>query len=157
MDISIHALHYRVRYPKTGKVKTNAQDISIHALHYRVRLQATTGKSDPQPFQSTHSITECDPGGPNYLDYLAISIHALHYRVRSACSAGSMYLRTSFQSTHSITECDFEAIVATDDNPVNFNPRTPLQSAIIPACRRQLPQNISIHALHYRVRSRQPV
>ena len=58
-DISIHALHYRVRpFPQGDAI--NGPEISIHALHYRVRL-------DIEWYIVSSS---------------KISIHALHYRVR---------------------------------------------------------------------------
>ena len=81
-------------------------NISIHALHYRVRRDYRYRCChDCQKFQSTHSITECDSGRmrlfsrqsnfnprtPLQSATLAddeafgrhlISIHALHYRVR---------------------------------------------------------------------------
>ena len=59
-------------------------------------------------FQSTHSITECD---------------------MSFCGS-SQVPSLVFQSTHSITECDqhlCDCIVKI----INFNPRTPLQSAMV--------------------------
>ena len=129
-------------------------NISIHALHYRVRrdYRYQCGH-DCQKFQSTHSITECDhallnlltlqlsnfnPRTPlqsattlvNSLDKvlshfnprtplqsatgtcksscnrLGISIHALHYRVRHWTARWLKRALISFQSTHSITECD---------------------------------------------------
>ena len=81
-------------------------------------------------FQSTHSITECDPSEPDrYLCNFRISIHALHYRVRPSASGSSLCRKTY------------------------FNPRTPLQSA---TARYEfadvIEYAISIHALHYRVR-----
>ena len=58
--ISIHALHYRVRRLGHYLVR-NDSNISIHALHYRVRLGSSAHILLGQLFQSTHSITECDP------------------------------------------------------------------------------------------------
>ena len=81
-------------------------------------------------FQSTHSITECDPCDQisprvrghfnprtplqsaiiSYSSrndaFLHISIHALHYRVRSLGNTTTIARLLRFQSTHSITECD---------------------------------------------------
>ena len=80
-------------------------------------------------FQSTHSITECDHYlASKYALWLAISIHALHYRVRSGF-AGAFNPCVDY-----------------------FNPRTPLQSAMIAAYPDYNVRSISIHALHYRVR-----
>ena len=80
--------------------------ISIHALHYRVRFYQDLNKDGHIGFQSTHSITECDIPGSKlifgsgkfqsthsitecdaYPEFTTggakwISIHALHYRVR---------------------------------------------------------------------------
>ena len=58
--ISIHALHYRVRPEVSVTPTINDLSISIHALHYRVRHQVATTIFSVNPFQSTHSITECD-------------------------------------------------------------------------------------------------
>ena len=57
-----------------------------------------------------------------------------------------------FQSTHSITECDPDHRDSTFHG-AHFNPRTPLQSAIFKADDLPALEGISIHALHYRVRS----
>ena len=62
VEISIHALHYRVRSDRGTNCCTSRTTISIHALHYRVRFIA---------------FCHC-------LALFVISIHALHYRVRSA-------------------------------------------------------------------------
>ena len=104
--ISIHALHYRVRPEVSVTPTINDLSISIHALHYRVRRRTGPGRKSEQAFQSTHSITECDPSkhqrgkkmkhfNPRTplqsataksltlsLRSYRISIHALHYRVR---------------------------------------------------------------------------
>ena len=82
-------------------------NISIHALHYRVRWQITATRTRRRkPFQSTHSITECDgKTETNTFTVRYISIHALHYRVRSPTRPLKYSVRL-FQSTHSITECD---------------------------------------------------
>ena len=60
-----------------------------------------------------------------------------------------------FQSTHSITECDDVQGLAENLNK-HFNPRTPLQSATRPNTKGERKWNISIHALHYRVRRPNP-
>ena len=58
--------------------------ISIHALHYRVRFYDISQYANNDPFQSTHSITECDANAEAQdWEESDISIHALHYRVRS--------------------------------------------------------------------------
>ena len=80
-------------------------------------------------FQSTHSVTECDPHRYNTPGATFISIHALRYRVRlersrytgidkhnfnprtplqSAMTLRRMVTKVAmlFQSTHSVTECD---------------------------------------------------
>ena len=59
ISISIHALHYRVRFVDSVWAIPR-KDISIHALHYRVRFFELRSAQRLQP----------------------ISIHALHYRVR---------------------------------------------------------------------------
>ena len=83
-----------------------------------------------EPFQSTHSITECD----DFIDRVKadarkISIHALHYRVRSERRPSCDGATPGFQSTHSITECDKGSFLNMVTHTY-FNPRTPLQSAI---------------------------
>ncbi len=151
--ISIHALRYRVRCDRTPNGLSDGQ-ISIHALRYRVRWCSVLRYIHTRLFQSTHSVTECDilvasysPKSSSYFNprtplqsamafvvqqfapKLRISIHALRYRVRSDPQYhnpdGSI-----FQSTHSVTECDFFSAVLTL-SPNYFNPRTPLQSAIV--------------------------
>ena len=60
-DISIHALHYRVRRPARLVGVRARRQISIHALHYRVRPgDVAISTAYYIIFQSTHSITECD-------------------------------------------------------------------------------------------------
>ena len=83
-----------------------------------------------QVFQSTHSITECDAiVGQLKQSFLHISIHALHYRVRlhqpPTPIIGSHHFnpRTPLQSAI-VTE----RLARTES--AHFNPRTPLQSAI---------------------------
>ena len=81
-------------------------DISIHALHYRVRFDTYVHLSRTKKFQSTHSITECDRHMLNFLfpRFLFQSTHSI-----TECDSGCRTQRldwTPFQSTHSITECD---------------------------------------------------
>ena len=59
--------------------------------------------------------------------------------------------RLAFQSTHSITECDADCKAGLGQLH-HFNPRTPLQSATKTIRRMIGASEISIHALHYRVR-----
>ena len=80
-------------------------------------------------FQSTHSITECDPlplPAANVPGYFNPRTPLQSATARRMISANSL---KSFQSTHSITECD---------NPDLAKPT--------------FTNVISIHALHYRVR-----
>ena len=84
LHISIHALHYRVRLGFDVDKLVN-DIISIHALHYRVRSLEFLIYYGANSFQSTHSITECDPRADDPPSRLVII----------------------FQSTHSITECDY--------------------------------------------------
>ena len=108
-------------------------EISIHALHYRVRCAGSprTG-AEVFLFQSTHSITECD-------------FHAVEI----------IPTNPIFQSTHSITECDRPPGWPVDCGGSYFNPRTPLQSAMLLLMVFSAKREISIHALHYRVRYRE--
>ena len=160
-------------------IGVNWRDISIHALHYRVRLVTVDDIIKIEKFQSTHSITECDASDPicrlavwdisihalhyrvrrhhYHLDFDTrnISIHALHYRVRPVRVRRASCWPPSFQSTHSITECDF-VIGYLMGYVIYFNPRTPLQSATVTGeCKFDWLTDISIHALHYRVRQHQ--
>ena len=104
--------------------------ISIHALHYRVRSQDKNFATEIDQFQSTHSITECDPS-PHFRAYLPfqISIHALHYRVRCVNFAPRMVNWTI--SIHAL----------------HYRVRYVLLHGVTVWL-----SNISIHALHYRVR-----
>ena len=105
--------------------------ISIHALHYRVRLSVSLSPTMAvDTFQSTHSITECDLAmtddrivGEGFQS--THSITECDYRSQNAPKR-----KQRFQSTHSITECDIVPFGWLSMHPY-FNPRTPLQSAII--------------------------
>ena len=73
-----------------GKVITEDGElvISIHALRYRVRYEWRKQRNLADPFQSTHSVTECDSQAlTQVLENKSISIHALRYRVRSTVVA----------------------------------------------------------------------
>ena len=87
--------------------------------------------------------------------WVDISIHALHCRVRCELTA-KVDAWKQFQSTHSITECDQSGYLQSPQGRY-FNPRTPLQSAMLIDSQRYLVLLISIHALHYRVRSQDMV
>ena len=105
--------------------------ISIHALHYRVRSKHKFFTLSKILFQSTHSITECDPltlCGMMVQSHIFQSTHSITECDR--VTDPSKHQRGKFQSTHSITECDLtlaEWATAT----LYFNPRTPLQSAMV--------------------------
>ena len=137
--------------PITNRELAEEFAISIHALHYRVRPADDVPSIPIHPFQSTHSITECDSdNGSNWTSW-HISIHALHYRVRHATAPDALAKPLAFQSTHSITECDnindvlitvvpaFQSTHSITECDMTlksirerndyFNPRTPLQSA----------------------------
>ena len=173
--ISIHALHYRVRSTLSYRTREATTMISIHALHYRVRCpRCESGRSarehfNPRtPLQSAIGRTSWKEAARN------ISIHALHYRVRSYGNLLDTQFRVLFQSTHSITECDafgsfhaFSTSIFQSTHSItecdnisgaglstisNFNPRTPLQSAMALLAGPYEFYFISIHALHYRVR-----
>ena len=81
-DISIHALHYRVRFHFIFMVPMTR--------YFNPRTPLQSAIVCPRlpilsvlPFQSTHSITECDLAEAiETADLPEISIHALHYRVR---------------------------------------------------------------------------
>ena len=110
----------------------------------------------PSRFQSTHSITECDSiSTPAVLTPSRFqSTHSITECDRAAALPSTS--SRSFQSTHSITECDVAIYGRSYMMAYHFNPRTPLQSAIV-RCQRGNPRHdISIHALHYRVRSGPP-
>ena len=102
--------NFNPRTPLQSAIKLNQLAvpgllISIHALHYRVRYKIDFSSRCSSLFQSTHSITECDTRSPigwvtrRYFNprtplqsaittngpvttTIIISIHALHYRVR---------------------------------------------------------------------------
>ena len=127
--------HFNPRTPLQSATRPNTKgerkwNISIHALHYRVRRPNPSLLAwDRTEFQSTHSITECDyapdafkrdyqhfnprtplqsatTGVSPLMALVPISIHALHYRVRPEFIPATAPEAPSFQSTHSITECD---------------------------------------------------
>ena len=104
--ISIHALHYRVRWKSTHKGIITLESISIHALHYRVRCfrSLAVQKICRISIHALHYRVRCVVV-LDFVGVIFISIHALHYRVRykAAYKLLTMY---GFQSTHSITECD---------------------------------------------------
>ena len=173
LAISIHALHYRVRFWCT--LRTFALfSISIHALHYRVRSKPNDGGISPQyhfnprtPLQSAIFRTSCGKL------WVSISIHALHYRVRSwlasittkspDISIHALHYRvrlgdkliiphaTIFQSTHSITECDRRSCNATC-NVASFQSTHSITECDGACISISSSLRISIHALHYRVR-----
>ena len=160
---------------RTTGIRRFTVPISIHALHYRVRSLKLMICQLWKAFQSTHSITECDLDVTDQSIVNAyISIHALHYRVRSETCSASTFKRenfnprtplqsamvavwsgsiafTLFQSTHSITECDNQydqtvVIKYTFQSTHSITECDDSQGNLL------VDNDISIHALHYRVR-----
>ena len=104
-NISIHALHYRVRPVNLDKADQSILFQSTHSIT-ECDSRVTLNRLLPYSFQSTHSITECD-----------ILIHTRLFSetnfnprtpLQSATNANGHYelIYEVFQSTHSITECD---------------------------------------------------
>ena len=128
-DISIHALHYRVR-SRPDQTLTTSQAYFNPRTPLQSAILDTELLSVIALFQSTHSITECDARTPSQCDLRP------HFNPRTPLqSAISFYFYGAddpiFQSTHSITECDLWHIQFPDHRRCkDFNPRTPLQSAI---------------------------
>ena len=147
--------------------------ISIHALHYRVRFSIIYRITYMRHFNPRTPLQSAIEYGSNLLSVTRISIHALHYRVRSQSTgvtidADDFNPRTPLQSAisrrpiYSSSLCNFNPRTplqsAIGDDPAlcrwyrYFNPRTPLQSAIVGNGHGWAMGGISIHALHYRVR-----
>ena len=133
-DISIHALHYRVRYDFFGQSKRachfnprtplqsamwsqGTTDTPVDYFNPRTPLQSAMNRllialAKSLVFQSTHSITECDWADER------IRTFGGNFNPRTplqsamwAWLSGNCNLPL-FQSTHSITECDKEQMVS---------------------------------------------
>ena len=154
--------YFNPRTPLQSAMRVNSKSrcleaISIHALHYRVRFEAIVATDDnPVNFNPRTPLQSAINNlvGFDINDY--ISIHALHYRVRLHAPGYHQPERLDFNPRTPLQS----AIILfkqRERERNNFNPRTPLQSAMLIDSQRYLVLLISIHALHYRVRSQDMV
>ena len=124
--ISIHALYERVRRSATYYIQ-RVKIISIHALYERVRRTSMNTRFIPWPFQSTHSMKECDSIA------FGVSVPTKYFNPRTLWKSATLSkvcdALTNVISIHALYERVRRHPISLRVTNAYFNPRTLWKSA----------------------------